>query len=385
MNVYESFAFFSKLLNLQGFYFSLHDITNQTTKSFRVILSTIYYALLTGAITLIMFRALVPTVDEGSLMNDLKGSTVIDNLIFLFFLISRIIMLSILHLIVLVTMFTGNQSISMFFKLLKSFDDTSVVLLQTKCFNEKYSKVINAVSIIIMGQFIGNNIFIYFQTGSSFQEKALFTAGTFLHINLQFHLLTMVFLLGAINIRLKHYFMILKSKSSIQSQSQFNLLMILYKQVLEMIQIYNELFGIPLTLQIIAILMDVLAVISGTYTQFNQKQFELSVDELVFAAFNVTFFIPYIAIVIWLLNIADHIYELVKEKLNSSFHTSNYNLISLQGNTTIKMFCKLLNPSFNTDRVSLWINQSQQDLIITANGYFTINLKLLFQVNRVFV
>lgn len=309
MNVYESFAFVSKLLNLQGYYFSLHDNNTQPTKSFRIILTIILYALLTG-INVYMYKTQLSDVDDASILNDLKGSTVIDNLIFSFFFISRTIILAIVHLTVLVTIFTGNQSISMFFKLMKSFDDTCGVFLPTKRLNEKYSKVINAVSIIFIVHFIGSTIVVYF-IGNSLQEKVLYMAGTFIHLNLKFHILTMVFLLGAIKIRLKHYFMILKSRTSIQTQSEFNVLIKLYKDILEMIQFYNQLFGIPLIFQIITILMDILAVISGTYTQFNQNKFEMSFTEIVFAVFNLTFFLPSITSIISLLTIADHIYELV--------------------------------------------------------------------------
>ena len=380
MNIYESFAFVSKVLNLQGFYFSMHNNNTQPTKSFRIILSIICYALLTGVNIMIMYRTQMSAVDEVSLLNDLKGSTVIDNLIFSFFFFSRTAILSIVHLTVLVTIFTGNQNISMFFKLLKSFDDTCVAFVQTKRLNENYAKVINAVSIILIVHFIVSDIFIIF-IGNSFEQTVLYIAGAFIHLNLKFHIIIMVFLLGAINIRLKHFYMILKSKTSIQSQSEFNFLIKLYKDILEMIQIYNQLFGIPITLQIISILMDILAVVSGTHTQFNQNKSSIAVFEIVYAIFNLTFFIPSIAIIISLLIIADHVYELVKNKHNSSFHTLIYNVIFLQGNETIKLFCELLNDSFNTHRVSLWINQSQRDLAITANGFFTVNLKLLFQVN----
>ena len=316
MNIYEAFTFFNKVINLQGFYFSLHDINTQPTKSFRIILSIIYHVLLTGILTMTMYKSQISDDDDAHLFNGLKGSTSMDNLIFFFFLFSRTVMLSILHLIVLVTIFTRNQRIVMLFKLLKSFDDTCVGFLQTKRLNEKYSKVINAVSIIFIGHFTCNNIYIYVHSGSSFKEKALYMVSTVVHLNLKSHILIMVFLLGTISIRLNAFLMILKSKTSIQSQSEFNLLIKLYKQFLEMIQIYNRLFGVPLTLQIISLLMDILAVVSSTYTQFNLTKFEMSVEKVGFAAFNLIFFIPSIVSVVSLMYIADHIYELVKEKLN---------------------------------------------------------------------
>lgn len=309
MNVYEAFAFVSKVINLQGFYFSLHDHNSQPFKSYRVILSIIYYVIITTIHFMVLYRSQISAAEEVSLLNDLKGSRVVDNFIFFFFFISRSILLSIVHFIAIVTIFTGNQSISMFFKLLNSFDGNCVAFLQTKRLNENYSKVINTISITFIVHLICNNIYIFVHSGSSMREKVIYMTGTILHFNLKFHILIMVFLIGAIDIRLKHYLLILKSKKSIQSQSEFNLLINLYKDIIEMIRIYNQLFGVPLTLQIITVLVDILAVLSGTYTQFNQL--EITVDGVFFAIFNVLYFVPSFLFVISLLYIADHIHEMV--------------------------------------------------------------------------
>lgn len=312
MNIFEAFTFVSKVLNLQGFYFSFHTNDSQLLKSFRAILSIIYYVLVNGLVIKVTINTQMSTTDDDSLLKKLKGSTIEDNLIFSFFMISRPILILIVHLFVLVTTFTRNQNISMLFQLFESFDDTCVTFLQVRSQNKKYSKVIYLISFLLIGHIIINSILICIHSGSSIDEKIFYIAATIVFFNLKFHVLTMVFIIGAIKIRLNNFLIILKSKTSIKSQNEFNLLIKFHKQILKMIQLYNRIFGVPLALQMLVVLIDILAMVSSSYTQFYRTELEISANEVVFNVFNSLYFVPSVVSIVFLMFIADQIHEVVK-------------------------------------------------------------------------
>lgn len=302
MDVFESFSFVFTLMKVQGLCLTLKENKNRY-KHLEVSLSVLYLIIINvlwlGSIYYI--QVITISTDNASIKSheEFEAKTFVQRFVMIFFLVFRIIFVSSMHFVTIMTLILIRNKLPMLFNCIKDFDDQLKAPIIIDQMNRKLFRVVNTWCVVFFMFFIGWLIYSWFSQTYTLLYLFIITLQLAMFINIQFYLMFMIFTIYAI---IKRFELLAKIVNC--SENQVNLIR-QFKMLLNILKIFNKIFGISFLVHISFCLFSTLTIITSIYD--NSTTATPIASNVMNILLIVTTFVP----IVFLMVSADQVCEMV--------------------------------------------------------------------------
>lgn len=298
MDVFESFSIVFTLMKIQGFCLTL-KVNKNLYKHLEVSLSVLYLIIINvlwlGSIYYIQM------ISSASITSyeEFKVKTFVQRFVMIFFLVFRIIFISSMHFVTIVTLILIRNKLPMLFNCIKDFDDQLKAPILIDQMNKKLFRVVNTWCVVFFMFFTGWLTYSWFSQKYSLPYYFLLILQLTMLINIQFYVMFMIFTIYAINKRFE-----LLAKIVNCSENQENLIR-QFKMLLNILKMFNKIFGISFLVHISFGLLTILTIITSIY------EHSTTATPIASNIMNITFFVTTFVPIVFLMVSANEVCEMV--------------------------------------------------------------------------